>query len=122
MQVFANPLRFDANGDFWAPTTDEEALLAEVELLVMTRKRTRKIPGEIVWDQEFGTLVDYLRHSRETSDPTEVAAELQEAFKRYLGEGRIQVTSVSAEDGAMRIHLQYGATRTATLTVPFDSW
>lgn len=122
MTVFANPFHFDANGDFWKPETDDEALLAEVELLVMTRKRTRQIQGEIAWDQDFGTLVEYLRHSRETSDTTEVASELQEAFKRYMGEGRIRVVSVIVEAGAMRINLQYGKTRTATLTVPFDSW
>jgi len=120
MTIFSNPFRFDSTGDFWAPETEDEALLAEVTLLVMTRKRTRQIAGEIAWDQEFGTLVEYLRHDRETVDSTEVTAEMQEAFNRYLGAGRVRVVSVVVSSGAMRIDLQYGREKNLSLTLPVE--
>lgn len=118
MTIFANPLRFDATGDFWTPKTEDEALLAEVELLIMTRKRAGNIQGEIIWDQEFGTLIEHLIHARETVDATEVAAELQEAFRKYIGDGRIQVVSVTVGKGLMHVRLQYGKTQNTTLTIP----
>lgn len=121
MSVFANPFRFDSTGDFWVPETEEAAFLAEVELVVMTRKRTRAIPGEIPWDQEFGTLLEYLRHEREGVDPTEVASELQEVFRRYLGEGRVQVVSTGVSDGKIQISLQYGRGKQLALTLPGES-
>ena len=121
MFLFSSPLRFGAGGDFAVPETEDEEFLAEVRQLVMTRRRLGKVGGEIPWDQQRGTGLDYYRHARDTVDPSEIASDLQEVFQTYLTSGRVRSVSVRVSGGALYVDVQYGKNKTLTLTVPAGS-
>jgi hypothetical protein len=93
-----------------AMVLNQDSIASQVEQVVMTRGFADGIIGEMLWDVDFGSGTEYLRHKREAS--SEVDANLVrylciDALKKYVPDIVITnvIVSKSNESGGLALKI-----------------
>jgi hypothetical protein len=99
-QIVTQPLRESTSGGIFM-TSISNSLASEIEQVIMTRGFFENSVGELPWDCDFGSGLEFLRHKKESSiesDKDLVRFYCLESLRKYLPDVSITGVTVTKTD------------------------